>query len=357
MTRVPQQHSTSSTGIPAEALARLLGSAPEEMVLLGGGGNSRVYRVTCSGGPTYALKAYYRNPDDPRDRLGVEFGALGFLWDRGLRSIPRPVAADPVAGLGLLEFIPGARVARPSPAEIDDACRFLADLHRLSAGAGAAALPPASEACFSFQAVAANIQARLDRLRELDATFLACSGLGPFLADELLPAWKALRADCVERCRRWAIPFDQALPESCRTLSPSDFGFHNALRAQDRMVFIDFEYFGWDDPAKMLVDFLLHPGMALEPSLRARFARGLLDRLPLPGLRERARVAYPLFGLKWCAILLNEFLPGPLQRRRFAEPSLLSPTERQARQLDKCRSNLQQVLASHDHFTLFDAPT
>ena len=29
----------------------------------------------------------------------------------------------------------------------------------------------------------------------------------------------------------------------------------------------------------------------------------------MPGLAERARIVYPLFGLKWCLILLNDFLP------------------------------------------------
>ena len=27
---------------------------------------------------------------------------------------------------------------------------------------------------------------------------------------------------------------------------------------------------------------------------------------------------FPLFRLKWCCILLNEFLPGPSERRAFA---------------------------------------
>ena len=47
-----------------------------------------------------------------------------------------------------------------------------------------------------------------------------------------------------------------------RCLSPSDFGFHNALLrgrpgvpgARD-WVFLDFEYFGWDDPAKTVPIF------------------------------------------------------------------------------------------------------
>ena len=57
-------------------------------------------------------------------------------------------------------------------------------------------------------------------------------------------------------------PVEAELPVEQRTLSPSDFGFHNALRRPDgRVVFLDLEYFGWDDPAKMISDFLLHPAL------------------------------------------------------------------------------------------------
>src|SRR6185503_11886129 len=39
-------------------------------------------------------------------------------------------------------------------------------------------------------------------------------------------------------------------------LSPSDFGYHNAVLADDETVrFFDFEYAGWDDPAKLVCDF------------------------------------------------------------------------------------------------------
>ena len=38
-------------------------------------------------------------------------------------------------------------------------------------------------------------------------------------------------------------------------ISPSDFGFHNALRTNTGPVFFDFEFSGWDDPAKTIIDF------------------------------------------------------------------------------------------------------
>ncbi len=57
------------------------------------------------------------------------------------------------------------------------------------------------------------------------------------------------------------LDFNGELPQEWRSLVPSDFGFHNSLRRNDgSLAFVDFEYFGWDDPVKMTADILLHPG-------------------------------------------------------------------------------------------------
>lgn len=143
------------------------------------------------------------------------------------------------------------------------------------------------------------------------------------------------------------------MPVWARTLSPSDFGFHNALRRDGRMIFFDFEYFGWDDPAKTISDLLLHPGMGLALEQRRQFAQGLLEGLAMKPLALRTRLVFPLYGIKWCLILLNEFLLGALERRAFADQTGPSPKERQARQLAKAQRKLTQLLDEHANFPYF----
>ena len=44
-----------------------------------------------------------------------------------------------------------------------------------------------------------------------------------------------------------------------QVFSPSDFGFHNALlKDNGKLCFLDFEYFGRDDPVKLMADFIWH---------------------------------------------------------------------------------------------------
>ena len=93
-------------------------------------------------------------------------------------------------------------------------------------------------------------------------------------------------------------------------MSPSDFGFHNALRKIDgSLVWLDFEYFGWDDPAKLICDFLFHPGFNLTEKQSRQWLQGCQQIFIADSqLSERLYYSLPLYGLRWCLIILNVFL-------------------------------------------------
>ena len=143
--------------------------------------------------------------------------------------------------------------------------------------------------------------------------------LRDFLEKEYIPFLKEVIDKSKSKAKKLGFSWQDELEIGRRTLSPSDFGFHNALRGEDsEITYLDFEYFGWDDPAKMISDFLLHPGMSLEEKWKQRFAKTIFKNFDQDKLLvNRVKLVYPLFGLKWCLILLNEFLPECLQRRGF----------------------------------------
>jgi hypothetical protein len=142
---------------------------------------------------------------------------------------------------------------------------------------------------------------------------------------------------------RAGLDFDAELPQRWRSLAASDFGFHNSLRRIDgSLVFVDFEYFGWDDPVKLTADILLHPGRTLSRSHRNKL-REAAQRLygADPGFGGRLSAYLPLFGLRWVLILLNEFIPERWQRRVLAGNSG-SWSDAKVRQL----ANAREFLAS-----------
>ncbi len=175
---------------------------------------------------------------------------------------------------------------------------------------GAGEIPVAKEACFSVAAHEALVRTRVERLRE-GASLAA--GLRDFLERELGPHLERVSAWIGAATGAGGVDRNAELPAAARTLSPSDFGFHNALRRPDgTLVFIDFEYFGWDDPAKTVADFFLQPAVPLPERLRRPFYRRLCDVYrPAADLGRRLPPIYALLSLKWCLIVLNPFLRGP----------------------------------------------
>ena len=134
------------------------------------------------------------------------------------------------------------------------------------------------------------------------------------------------------------LAFDADLPQEWRSLVPSDFGFHNSLRRRDgSLAFLDFEYFGWDDPVKLTADIMLHPGRTLSAPQRARFRQAAVRLYGGdPSFARRLHAYLPMFGLRWVLILLNEFIPERWQRRVLAGDTG-SWDEAKSRQLARAR--------------------
>ena len=351
LTTPPEAEAAELTAWVAEAI----GLPVTTVERIGGGRNSRVLRVVCGRGRSYVVKQYFAPRVDARSRLEVEFDALTFLWGRGIRDIPQPIAADRERGAAVYAAIDGAPIAAAEvgDAEIEQAVGFLAALKALRTDPASGALPPASEACFSARAVLENLELRLRRFPDRRGRGTPYGALADFLAREFSPARDRVTHWCQERLSAFGRSLESELPQRHRTLSPSDFGFHNGLRLADgRITYLDFEYFGWDDPAKILADFVLHPAMGLSERVGRQFAARVFalfsDDQELPA---RAEAAFPLVGLKWCLILLNEFVPDDLSRRAFAGRTAAAQTEAlQRAQLAKARRMLRRILSTYEQF-------
>jgi hypothetical protein len=308
------------------------------------GGNNRVYRVD-AGGRTLVAKRYFRHSSDRRDRLNAEYAFLNYAQEAGIGCVPRAVAKDERAGIALYEFIDGRKL---SPQElvaghIEQARDFFVSLNDPATRSLGACLPRASEACFSIAGQLDMVQGRIARLSLISATSNVDEQAIAFTA-ELRERWAILRERVLAESKRRGLDPQSVLVIEDRCISPSDFGFHNALITQSgRVVFIDFEYAGWDDPAKAVSDFFSHPAMPVSFDYFDGFLGSGLTFSPNAGmLAERTRIMLPVFQVKWCCIVMNDFLPVLLQRRKFADPAL-DETGQKRIQLKKAHRLLQLI--------------
>jgi hypothetical protein len=304
-----------------------------------GGANNRVFRVETTAG-VVLLKSYFRHPDDPRDRLGTEFAFSRFAWDNGVRCIPRPIAADAGANLGLFEYVSG-RPLNPggvTDLAVDQAIEFFRTLNRAKSHAGL--LPKASESCFSLDDHFATVTRRVERLRNIPIGNVVDGAAAAFVESELVPVWTRVLATA----RDTPLSLDKPLDTPNRCVSPSDFGYHNAILADDgQLRFIDFEYAGWDDPSKLICDFFCQPARPAPAHAFVRFAEAVAAEMPNPALHvARANLLLPVYRVKWVCIMLNEFQAVGGSRRAFSGTAAEQEV-RKTNQLAKARAALAAV--------------
>lgn len=293
----------------------LMAGRPFERIdRISGRGNSRLYKVVGTDGKHYALKYYPDRFADAWPRLKTEFRSLRFLRQHDLACVPMAVRMDEDLNLGLYEWIEGKPVTRPAAEDLQQAVALVERLHSLTREPGADRVGPASEACLSAAETIGQVEKRCRRLHAVSGGF---PGLSGFLEQTFEPLWEAVRDRSL--CL-WPVESREgSLPKGKQTLNPSDFGFHNALKDGEEITFIDFEYFGWDDPVKLTADFLWHPAMDLNSEIAVGWKTAMMGIFSAdPDFENRLEAAIPLYGLRWAMIILNEFLPGFAERRRNA---------------------------------------
>ena len=306
------------------------------------GGNNRIYKVQTTAGD-FAVKVYFRHEGDSRDRLAAEYAFCAYAMAAAPGLAPRPIARDSENAMALYEFVEGRRLGSQEigACEVDAAVGFFKALN--APRPTAVELPVASEACFSICDHLALIRSRIDRLLDvIPQSDTDVEALAFF--KHLDGFWRQLAARIVEGARLRDIDVDALLPREQRCISPSDFGFHNALAEPGGKIrFLDFEYAGWDDPAKAAGDFFAQLSVPVPAEYFDRFVTGIVQgRQDAQVMTDRAALLRPAYKIKWCCIALNVFLPVHLARRRFADPAIDETAAKRA-QLEKAKQLLNSV--------------
>lgn len=328
-------------------VAQIEGTQPESLhyTRLPGGANNRVFRVD-SPARTYCLKWYFSHPDDPRDRLAHEWGFSHYAWSRGIRVIPKPLVASPENQLALYRYREGRKlsVEELTSGYVSQAVQFICRLNRDRESLEAARLPIASEACFNRHEHLQAVDRRVNRFIDLPGETEIHENAARFVREQLVPCWQNIKGNIESRPANHDSPGDPADQKMFPVISPSDFGFHNAILGNDgTLSFHDFEYAGRDSLIKLVCDFFHQPQIPVPITYFESVIEELKNCLSIPeSLAEEVERFFPVYGIKWCCILLNDFLPTGKSRRSFSR-SQPGSKERLALQLAKAESKLNSV--------------
>ncbi len=306
-----------------------------------GGRNSRIYRIE-KGDNVFALKFFRPDKDGKRERFEAETTALALFAENGIGSTPRVIEKDRENNCVLMEWIEGEWVDRYNAQEIEALVSFIQAVHDISRKGLNQKIRRAREACLNGNEVVRQINLRLSRL---DASKSTYPELREFINTEFTPAFNEISQWSQRQYQYFGLSFDENISFEQQTLSVVDLGFHNVLRKNNKLYFLDFEFFGWDDPVKLVADTLQHPGMTLNDENKQLLFSNFVK---IYGQDEmflaRLKLLYPLFGLKWCMIMLNQFLPG------YKQPLTKGVIEKE-RQLERVRSLVKSIHENYQEFS------
>jgi thiamine kinase-like enzyme len=253
------------------------------------GGNSQIFKLL-SNNKNYALKLYPEN--DERKRLETETKAFEFLSANKISQVPKIITKNNEKKFAIFEWFEGEHISKPTDGDIRNLASFFIKLqeHKYKADT----ILPAADACFSGQMVCDYFYKRLARFEDI-------TEIKSFITDI-----KKLATNFVTNAKKI-----KHIDDNCQVLSPSDYGFHNAIKTKDGLKFIDFEYFGFDDPVKAISDVMLHPAMNLSKPHQSLYFKLITENLIDNDTQiiKRFNVLFPLYGLIWCLIVLNIYLP------------------------------------------------
>ena len=291
-------------------------SYPFEVQPIQDGRNSRVYQIE-KNSYKWILKEYYQQVADPRNRLETEYNFLSFLNANSIEHVADAIAKDKENNCGLYSYLPGKQPLNINSDLIRQACGFIQKINEHYNHPAAKKLSHASEACFSISAHLNCVQKRLNVLEKIIPIHKIEFEVIDFVQKRLVPAYNQIVGTILRNTNNEVL--SEKVLDKMRILSPSDFGFQNTLKDGNTLNFHDFEYAGLDDPAKLICDFGCHP----EIPVRDEYLKIFKDSFFLwlddaENVIHRSEIMMPLYRLKWCCIMLNEFTSMGRARRNHA---------------------------------------
>ena len=293
------------------------GNMPQ-VTLLKGGKNNRVCKLS-NRDKIYVLKVYAPPGLKNRNRLKSEYEFLLLARNGGVKNVPEPVYYNGENNLALYSYIQGHKPAKKDAdgKGVRAAIQFVKKLNtpEIREAAVLSKMGQASEACPTLNDHFEAVDCRIERLNAFQARDRLDEEARSFIRSLIVPEWEKTK----QKLNRLRLD-DTLRSRDQQIISPSDFGFHNAI-IDDHGVcnFIDFEYAGWDCPVKMICDFFCQPRIPIAQKYFEHFANQVrrLSSADLDIKRMAAKMM-PVYRIKWCCIILNDFLPGDRERRAFA---------------------------------------
>lgn len=286
----------------ATTLAKELGATVKNIVRLNGGINNDVYRVDAQR-QSFVLKSYPALEKGARDRMRAEVEFLQYANKVVRNYVPRLIDFDFTKRALLMEFIEGEPFIEGqslSENQVRDAVCFFETLNKDRETAKKFVSMDAAEGFLKLTDHLNNVEQRISKLTTRHLP-IGSTEKSSRLINRLTEEYSTVRQITLTSIARGRASDEIALDQRC--ISASDFGFHNAIQTKSGVKFIDFEFAGWDDPAKASLDFVLQPRVQVHAKTTS-LINTLTNRFAEPD-KTRMNLLGSILRIKWLCIILS----------------------------------------------------
>lgn len=309
------------------------------------GGNNKLFCLS-SGSSKLLLKIY--NAHDDRQRLKREFHALSFLRKESFDCIPSAYLKDDSLNIAVYSYEIGkSKDAKDiTRNNLDQMIDFVVSLQNIRPVDVTEEFLSGVMACFSFQDYLNNIQLRIEKFRAHAQNDGLPDIVKELLQTDYIEVINDLVANVMKKYTTEEI--EEQIPLAERSLSPVDFGPHNTIFKDDgSLVFVDFEYFGWDDPNRLVGDFLNHDQMrGISVEDKNYFLKKYLEESTLSEyILKRLDTITKLIAIEWVTTYLSSLTKEKIEIRKFAN-SEFNEDEYVKTQIEKYKSKLKTLQES-----------
>lgn len=272
--------------------------------VLKGGINSKVILLESSN-KRYVLKIYSNEFQKQNNRLLNELNFLNALLENGEEYVPKPICNNLNSNWAMFSYIDGNSISELNKDIIIAVINFFERLHYIKEKNSKLSINKAAEACFSIHQHLRIIKYRLKAIQypinESPINIKASNWINKCL----YPKFREIEIQVSDK---------YGLKESMSKiskkeiiLSPSDVGIHNMINRDNTYYFLDFEYSGFDDVGKYLVDWILRPGQKIKTDYINLLINGIEKILKSNDFKMRLNYLLELYKIKWTIIMLNKF--------------------------------------------------
>ena len=291
--------------------AKELGSSEKSLVQLQGGINNRVFRCG-EAHNQWVIKGYAPLDTNQRNCMRAEVEFLRYAQLVAPGRTPELIEIDNERRCVVLEYINGKSYTEGESPSLDDQQEALSFFHELNTQKEAAKELITMDASEGFLRLTEHMDNIYWRIESMDVSHLPINLINT--TDKLINTLNQ-KAHHLEKYLHALLVSGEVIdaldPNLC-CVSPSDFGFHNALKTPKGIKFIDFEFAGWDDPAKAEADFFLQPKIPVNKNIIFLFSGWLKNSNH--EIKSRLNILSHLLHFKWICIILGVLNPNRLQK-------------------------------------------